>query len=298
MTTLRIISRAEWGARYDNGGGPAPIPASECWLHHSVTGAPGVDATFEQDVAAILALERIGEDRFGQGMSYTWPICPSGRIFEGHGVGRLGAHTGGRNGVARAICFVGNYETSRPSTAQIRSAAWLLQHGRDREWLRVAALRGGHRDVLRLTGDSIATDCPGAHAYTRIGDINRLAAGPPIDMEDDMPLTKEDALLVAQTVWGTQFPGGHAQAHLTVTNANSWEIKTQLAALDGTLDQRDAALLAAIRADGEQVDVRQLAAALAPMLPTGTDPHELAAAIADEQDRRARDSDPATGPAS
>ena len=296
MAELRIIPRGEWGARYADGGGYAPLPATECWLHHSVTTPPDTTAPYDDDIAAIRTLEQIGQDRFSQGMSYTWLITPAGLIFEGHSVGRLGAHTAGRNSRARAICLVGNYELAEPTQAQILAAAWLLQQGRGRGWLTSARLNGGHRDVS-------STACPGRYAYARIGDINALAAGPPIThLEDNMPLTKEDltaiASVVATAVWGTQFPGGHAQAHLTVTNSNTWEIKAQLAALDGALDERDAALLAAIRADGDETDVRQLAAALAPLLPAGLDPHELATAIADEQDRRARDSDPTTGPAS
>lgn len=209
MSELRIISRAEWGARHDNGGGPAPLPASEVWLHHSVTVAPDLvwidadgDNVEDDEERAMRQLEDIGEQRFGRGISYTWAIMPSGRAHEGHSVDRLGAHTGGRNGVARAIVFVGNYQTHQPTRAQIVSAARLLQHAKAKGWIKEARLRGGHRDVLPMTGDSIATTCPGDHAYAVIGEINRLAAGPPITEEDDD--------VSAQDIWNYPIPDAGA----------------------------------------------------------------------------------------
>jgi len=278
MADLRIIPRGEWGARYADGGGYAPLPATECWLHHSVTTPPNTTAPYDDDIAAIRTLEQIGQDRFGQGMSYTWLITPAGWIFEGHSVGRLGAHTAGRNSRARAICLVGNYEVAGPTQAQILAAAWLLQQGRGRGWLTAARLNGGHRDVS-------STACPGRYAYARIGEINQLAAGPPIE-EDDMPLTREDLLAIATAVWGTQFPGGHAQAHLTVANSNTWEIKAQIGALEGALPKPQAELLAAFRGEGEEINLAELAAALVPLLPPDVTPEQVAKAIADERARR------------
>jgi hypothetical protein len=181
---VEIIPRSVWGARHDDGFAPAPLPAQECWLHHSVTPAPDPVPPFDEDFAAVRTLEQIGEDRFGGGISYTWLIAPSGLVFQGHSVNRQGAHTAGRNDRARAICFVGNYEVSVPTAMQIRSAAWLLQQAEAHGWLREARLNGGHRDVS-------STACPGRHAYAAIAEINQLAAGPPITTEDnDMQLTE------------------------------------------------------------------------------------------------------------
>jgi hypothetical protein len=186
---MDIISRAEWGAGYDNGFRPAPLPAQEVWLHHSVTVAPDLVPPFDDDHAAIRTLERIGEQRFGRGISYTFPITPAGLIFEGHSVDRVGAHTGGRNTVSRAICFVGDYERNRPTEAMLDAAAWLLREGRARGWWTAARLTGGHRDA-----PGASTACPGRHAYALISEINRRAASggpvppppPPKGFEDLM----------------------------------------------------------------------------------------------------------------
>lgn len=167
--SYRIIPRGEWGARHDRGAGPAPLPAAEVWLHHSVTIAPDLIPPFTDDYAAVRTLERIGEDRFGRGISYTYAITPAGLIFEGHGIDRRGSHTYGRNSTARAICFVGNYETAHPTDAMIDAAGWLLAHGFLSGWWKAARLAGGHRDVR-------STSCPGRHAYAAMRRIDDAAA--------------------------------------------------------------------------------------------------------------------------
>jgi len=277
MTMLRIIPRAEWGARYPNGAGTAPLPAPECWLHHSVTTPPDTTAPYDDDIAAIRTLEQIGQDRFGQGMSYTWLITPAGFIFEGHSVGRLGAHTAGRNSRARAICLVGNYEVTGPTPAQLLSAAWLLQTAAGRGWLTTARLSGGHRDVSQ-------TACPGRYAYAQIGTINTRAAGPPITEEDDV-LTTQDKLDIAAAVWGMQLGNGHAQANLTVANGNTWYIRAAVDAMGNRLTENQLAVLAAIRED-EPVDAPELAAAIVAALPADVTVQALVTALLDAQAAR------------
>lgn len=167
---MDIISRDEWGARYDRGFGPAPLPAREVWLHHSVTAAPDLVPPFDDDAAAIRTLEEIGERRFGGGISYTFAVTPVGRVYEGHGVDREGAHTRVHNSVGRAIVLVGDYEATEPTDAQLHAVAALLRHGRGRGWWIASPLAGGHRDV-----PGASTECPGSHAYAAIPAINRLA---------------------------------------------------------------------------------------------------------------------------
>lgn len=168
---MNIISRSEWGARYARGFRAAPLPAARLWLHHSVTAAPPVNATLEQDAAAVRTLERIGQDRFGGGISYTFAVTPSGRVLEGHGVDRQGAHTGGQNTTSRAICLVGNYDTARPPEAMLDAVAALVTHGHRQGWW-PPQLTGGHRDA-----PGASTACPGRHAHALIGEINRRARG-------------------------------------------------------------------------------------------------------------------------
>lgn len=163
-----LIPREEWGARYDNGFADRPLPVTEWWLHHSVTVAPDLVPPFDDDDAAVRRLEAIGEDRFDGGISYTVPITPAGRAYEGHSIGRRGAHTKDHNTVGAAIVFVGNYEEDEPSDAQVRKAADVLVAARRAGLSTVHRLTGGHRDVG-------GTLCPGGKAYAAIPRINALA---------------------------------------------------------------------------------------------------------------------------
>lgn len=188
-----IIPRKSWGARFAAGFGPAP-KATELWLHHSVTHSAGEQATEAQDAATIRALEDIGQQRFGGGISYTFAVCRSGRVFEGTGGLRLGAHTGGRNSRARAVVLVDDCTTRRPSDAMIVAVAELIRYGRAAGYWSVDELDGGHRDA-----PNAATSCPGNAAYAVIPVINSRATTPhlaerPTLEADDMTPEDRDRL--------------------------------------------------------------------------------------------------------
>lgn len=171
--SLQIIPRAQWGAKYDRGFSPAPLPAREVWLHHSATIAPDLLPPFDDDDESVRLLERIGEQRFGGGISYTFVVTPVGRVYEGHGVDRQGAHTKNRNDFSRAICLIGNYDLQHVSDAQIASVAGLLRLGKDSGWWLEARLNGGHRDA-----PGASTACPGRFGEAAISVINAQANQP------------------------------------------------------------------------------------------------------------------------
>jgi hypothetical protein len=251
---MRIVQRHEWGARYPDGFRNAPLPAREVWLHHTAGAARnGADE--------IRRIEATGQNRFGGGISYTFLITVDGTAYEGHSVWRQGAHTGGRNDISRAICWVGNFEITNPPWAMVTTTAALLQEGKRKGWWRDAHLTGGHRDLK-------ATACPGIRAYRLIGEINRLAAGPPAPPEDDMPTPQElwDHLLIDR--WsGNEMRAGqllgwigqHTVASRRAAEANQAAI-TAMAKLLGQQQGLDAAEIeAAVRRAIEdslvQVDV-------------------------------------------
>jgi hypothetical protein len=240
---VRIIPRAEWGARYDNGAGQAPLPASEVWLHHSVTATANGPAVIRE-------IEAIGEARFKTGMSYTWLITANGTIYEGHSPGRLGTHTGGRNSLARAICWVGNYDIALPTPAQIQATAWLLQEAHRRGWIRAPRLNGGHRDLK-------ATACPGKNAYAVIGQINNLAARQPVAEETGVELTESmrpfiwpHTAEIKDTVGSTL---ANAYSYAKGAEAAALRMEARLAAVSNQLTDNQAILLAAISDDETQV---------------------------------------------
>lgn len=169
MSNHRIIPRSEWGARYRDGFGARPIGSLERWLHHSVTTQLAKTATLVAEKAEIRKLEDIGQIRFKGGISYTFIIAPSGHIFQGHSISRVGAHTQGHNTKGVGIALLGNYQNMAPTPEQEAAIAWLLTQGVASAWWKPRALSGGHRDTK-------ATACPGNRAYPRIPAINALAA--------------------------------------------------------------------------------------------------------------------------
>jgi hypothetical protein len=194
---VEIISRARWGARYAAGFGAAPLPAREVWLHHTATSTPDANADEDDDTGDVRQVERIGQDRFGGGISYTFAVCPSGRIYEGTGVTRKGAHTKGRNGIARAIVLVGNFDVTRPPQRQLDAVAWLVAHGARMGWW-PGQLAGGHRDAPGAN-----TACPGRYAYAAIEAINAAARQPPAQAQ----MLVEVHTMLGKLKPGTPLPG-------------------------------------------------------------------------------------------
>ncbi len=205
---LEYIGRKKWGARYAAGAGPRAIPVSECWLHHAATLAPDLafddlnaDAVDDDEAKAMRDIEAIGQQRFGQGFSYNLAVMPSGRIYVGCGVRRVGSHTAKRNTRALGIVLVGNYH-ERPLPAPMRAVLpELLREAHRLGWITQPKFNGGHRDLRN-------TSCPGDLAYEQIAAINREAAGestndpsiPPAPPEKDdyVRLSDEDVDRIAQ----------------------------------------------------------------------------------------------------
>jgi putative peptidoglycan binding protein/N-acetylmuramoyl-L-alanine amidase-like protein len=172
---MQIITRAQWGARYADGAAAGAVPSREWWLHHTATIAPDLvfldanrDGVDDDEAAAMRTLEKIGQERFHAGISYTWLLPPSGRIYQGHTMGRQGTHTGGHNTRARAISLIGNYDVAHVSDAQIEAAATILVTEHRAGRAATHQLDGGHRDLK-------STDCPGRFGYAAIGPINSRA---------------------------------------------------------------------------------------------------------------------------
>lgn len=163
---LDVITRAGWGARYADGFGDRPLPAKLTVVHHSATIAPNVDPPYDDDDAAVRAIERIGQQRFGGGMPYPFLVTPSGRVYQGLSPQRRGAHLKGHNTDAVSICLVGNYTDTPPTQAQVVSVGALVRLAHNEGWVDELRIDGGHRDYA-------STACPGNRAYA---DLDRFRA--------------------------------------------------------------------------------------------------------------------------
>src|SRR5690606_18344240 len=123
---MEIASRSSWGARYQDGVGNRPVGSLTKYFHHTVTSHLSPNASVAQERAEMRKIEAIGQQRFGRGISYTFIIFPSGRIYQGASVHRISYHSGGaRNTKGVGICLAGNYEANKITPTVINSIVWL-----------------------------------------------------------------------------------------------------------------------------------------------------------------------------
>lgn len=197
-----IASRASWGARYRNGVGNRRTGSLQKYFHHTVTAHLSVNATVAQERAQMRTIENIGQQRFGAGISYSFIIFPSGRIYEGASVNRIAYHSGpGRNTRGAGICLAGNYDTNQLGTRAFNAIVWLLQEGVRRGWWGDPALTERHRDFS-------STACPGRYAAAQFAAINRAGRSgstpPSGGSTPTVPEAPKEPVMSASDIWNSR----------------------------------------------------------------------------------------------
>ena len=174
--SIEIVARDAWCDTPRTAEPPAiRLPAPRVWLHHGASGSSSADT------ARSYARFHI-RDRGYFDIGYSFLIA-GGRVLEGRGAGRAGAHTRGDNAASHGICVVGDYRSRVPSGGDLDALIWLLRHGAEQGWWPTPALTGGHRDA-----PGASTLCPGDGLYRLIPDINRRALGTPKPEPEPSPL--------------------------------------------------------------------------------------------------------------
>lgn len=142
---MPVLSRRMWGSTHESlyasrvKTHPAQKPARYGFSHISVTKDTGV---FPADMRT---LERIGYERFGSGISYTWVIDnETGMIGEGHDVRAKGTHTVNKKNVSgypydlnrygHAVCLLGMPGEAATEKFQLSFAA-ILRAEMDTGWM-------------------------------------------------------------------------------------------------------------------------------------------------------------------
>ena len=95
-------TRRQWGAR--GNGGSSIGHVSEVIAHTEAGANISANAAIAQEEQRMRAIDAFHLSlRWPGGFGYSAAIFPSGRVYEGRGYGRSGAHTQGRNRVALAF---------------------------------------------------------------------------------------------------------------------------------------------------------------------------------------------------
>jgi len=177
---LRLLTRAEWGARAPRYVNHIQTPTARLWIHHS--------ADDRQGASAVRSHQNFHMDTKGwSDIAYSVLLGDDGTFFEGRGIGVQGGHTANENRVSHAICLLGNFQNRRPTDASVNALVRAAQLGRDRRWW--VPTCGGHRDA-----PGASTSCPGNHLYNLLPQIRTRVNGS-IQPEEDIMTPAQEAKL-------------------------------------------------------------------------------------------------------
>ena len=141
---MKIISRAEWGARQPNGRNTTAWSSRTGFVvHHS-----GAD-----DDQTVKQIQNYHMDTRGwSDVGYNFLIDKHGRIYEGRGWTVIGAHAAGHNTANIGVCVIGDYSKNLPPEATLDALAWLYDEANRRKGSTLAVR------THRMVG---STSCPG-----------------------------------------------------------------------------------------------------------------------------------------
>lgn len=164
-----IISRYQWGARPAQGNVYTTSMGKRTGfvVHHS-----GAD-----DDQTVKAIQNFHLDtRKWSDIGYNFLIDKKGRIYEGRGWDKIGAHVEGHNTANIGVCIIGNYSRSLPSDAALTSLRWL--------YVAANARKGA---TLKVYGHTQlgSTSCPGAKLMSVVR--NKLYVSPDLPMPAPTP---------------------------------------------------------------------------------------------------------------
>jgi hypothetical protein len=209
---LRLLTRAEWGARAPRYVNHIQTPTPRLWIHHS--------ADDRQGASAVRSHQNFHMDTRGwSDIAYSILLGDDGTFFEGRGIGVQGGHTANENRVSHAICLLGNFQNRRPTDASVNALVRAAQLGRDQRWW--VPTCGGHRDA-----PGASTSCPGNHLYNLLPQIRTRVNGSIQPEEEEV--TPEDIKNIATAVWAHGVPDvsnpasvAPAEAHLRWANEHA-----------------------------------------------------------------------------
>ncbi|KAJ3643927.1 hypothetical protein Zmor_026608 [Zophobas morio] len=122
-----IISKKRWDARTALEVDYVIIPIDNVVVHHTVTSS----CDYEDDCASLLRnIQNFHmEELEFHDIGYNFMVGGDGRIYEGAGWHKVGAHTRGYNTRSLGLAFIGNFTTQLPSKKQLQCAKDFLKCG-------------------------------------------------------------------------------------------------------------------------------------------------------------------------
>jgi hypothetical protein len=161
---MELITRDDWGAKHGRGTERRSIRAGVV-LHHFAS--PHVDCGVSQ--ARECEIMRDVEHQHAAvngwaGIGYHFVVFQSGRIYEGRGWERVGAHAPGHNSTHYGIALAIDGSNHEPTPAAIEAVKEVIAGAIRWGYLATDYTLMGHRDTK-------PTACPGDKVYARLGEF-------------------------------------------------------------------------------------------------------------------------------
>ncbi|XP_046386519.1 peptidoglycan-recognition protein SB1-like [Ischnura elegans] len=163
-----IIRRSQWGATPPSSVTAMRSPVEYVIIHHTVTSTCSSLATCSR------ILRTIQTDHKGRrydDIGYTFLVSSDGKVYEGRGWDKVGAHAPSYNDRSIGISFIGNFQTERPTQQQQNAAKSLISCAVSLGKIGANYKLLGHRQTK-------ATECPGITLFNIIKTWPRWQSSP------------------------------------------------------------------------------------------------------------------------
>ncbi|XP_076253224.1 peptidoglycan-recognition protein 2-like isoform X2 [Rhynchophorus ferrugineus] len=140
-----IVSKRSWNASRPVGIDYLILPVKNIVIHHT----DSKECLTKEDCATLLQSIQnlhIGHMDFHD-IGYNFLIGGDGRVYEGAGWHKVGAHTKGYNSRSLGIAFIGDYSSKLPSTNMIEAGKSLLKCGLEIGEIHLNYVASGARKV-------------------------------------------------------------------------------------------------------------------------------------------------------
>jgi hypothetical protein len=165
VTAWRPYTRSDWRAPGERPGREIPGAVGLVVVHHTFIPALDCGATLDATLSAVRGMDDHHRREGWGGIGYQWLVDQSGRVVEGRGWGRTGAHAVGANSTSIGLALILDGGRTPPTEAAWAALASTIRTGVQLGFLRSAYRVTGHYEYGK-------PDCPGPHV--RKG-LHRLA---------------------------------------------------------------------------------------------------------------------------
>lgn len=179
----RIIEREAWTS-VEKAGPIDRDPFLTITVHHFSSPHVPLLATREEEEAALRGVKGYHKAKMLD-FGYNFAIAKSGRIYEGRGFNRRGAHVKGRNKGNMGVAFMVDGENSELTPVAIEAFKWLVREGRELGYISPEYQVLAHRDQA-------ATVCPGDKVYAQMHELNERTEDVTVRDEEKDPVEEPE----------------------------------------------------------------------------------------------------------